>query len=683
MNSLYWDPMTFSIRNKPIAMKPIRTSFWGRKLLSNLCFLLLISGLGMAHASAIESGHSALWFDPERSGEGLVLEMLSEDHALVYWYTYDDQGNQRWLQGIGAVASDEQGEFLDVSELYITRGGRFGSDFDPDEVEIEIVGEAVMRFSDCNHGSFSYSAFDQSQVIEIQRLTKTMAAGCAPIHGVPGEPIRDYAGQSGTWFDPARDGEGFSMHWLSRDEALVTWYTYDDEGNQRWMVGNGLFVDGKIEFSMIHTTQGGRFGTSFDPNDVELVEWGSLSMDLACLDGSAEFNSDLPAFGSGSLDLNRLTILDQPGCPWAPPKLWDLYDIDLVIVDEVTTNIQPAAVSDSGHVVARYVTPDDVVAARRGPDDDEWELLQSGNVEFSSLVGLSPDGSRLAASTRIGDNRLYRPAFWDSINQWQELPEGIFDSSLVTVASRDLSQLAGRGRNDGDFADYPWVWDEEGGQRELPEAEGIFWADVRGVSNDGETVIGFTIRPWPGGAIPHRTVAIRWIQGNETHFIPDYLGAELGAAVACNADCSVITGMEQAEYDPDHPHFREAWVWRADGPMTYLGALPNSVPDADNIAPATPLDINGDGTIVVGSHLVLNTGNELGTRGFIWTQNTGMISILELFQELGLGDNNWHSMAARAISSDGSKILIGGVHRQGLGIPTEYRVMVLTLSKKG
>ncbi len=609
--------------------------------------------------------------------------MLSDEHALVYWYTYDDQGNQRWLQGIGAVASDDQGGFLDFSELYITRGGRFGSDFDPDEVEIEVVGEAIMRFVDCDRGSISYSAFDQSQTIEIQRLTQTMAAGCAPINGVPGEPVRDYAGQSGTWFDPARDGEGFSMHWLSRDEALVTWYTYDDQGNQRWMVGNGLFVDGKVEFSMIHTTLGGRFGTNFDPNDVELIEWGSLTMDLACLEGGAEFDSLLPIFGAGGMDLSRLTILDQPGCPWTPPKLSDLYDIDLVIVDESTTSIQAAAISDAGHVVARYVTPDDVVVARRGLNDDEWQLLQSDDVKFSSVVGLSPDGSTLVvgASERIGDNRYYRPVFWDSINQWQELPSGIFDSSIVRVASRDMSQLAGRGRNDGDFAQYPWVWDLNGDQRELPETEGIFFAEVTGVSNNGETVIGITIRPWDG-TIPHRAVAVRWIQGSETHFIHDHLGAELGAATACNEDCSVVIGMEQAEYDPDHPHFREAWVWRNDGPMTYLGGLPDSVPDAASIAPATPTDISADGTIVVGSYLVLNSGNELGTRGFIWTQNTGMISILDLFQELGLGDDNWHSMAAKAISSDGTKILIGGTYRPPHFAPTEYRVMVLTLSER-
>ncbi|HET6545177.1 MAG TPA: hypothetical protein VFG55_00345, partial [Rhodanobacteraceae bacterium] len=53
--------------------------------------------------AAIGSGHSAMWYDPARSGEGWVLEVLADDFVLLDWYTYDEQGGQRWLQGIGEI----------------------------------------------------------------------------------------------------------------------------------------------------------------------------------------------------------------------------------------------------------------------------------------------------------------------------------------------------------------------------------------------------------------------------------------------------------------------------------------------------------------------------------------------------------------------------------------------------
>src|SRR5215813_9222086 len=54
----------------------------------------------LACAATIGPGFSAMWFDPARNGEGLQLEILDADHALVEWYTYDGQGNQRWFQGV-------------------------------------------------------------------------------------------------------------------------------------------------------------------------------------------------------------------------------------------------------------------------------------------------------------------------------------------------------------------------------------------------------------------------------------------------------------------------------------------------------------------------------------------------------------------------------------------------------
>jgi hypothetical protein len=49
----------------------------------------------------IEAGTSAAWFDPAREGEGFMLEILDNDYALMYWFTYDIEGEQNWYIATG------------------------------------------------------------------------------------------------------------------------------------------------------------------------------------------------------------------------------------------------------------------------------------------------------------------------------------------------------------------------------------------------------------------------------------------------------------------------------------------------------------------------------------------------------------------------------------------------------
>jgi len=52
----------------------------------------------------IDAGQlSGSWFDPTHSGEGYVLEVLIDQRVLVYWFSYDTQGNRRWFFGTGEI----------------------------------------------------------------------------------------------------------------------------------------------------------------------------------------------------------------------------------------------------------------------------------------------------------------------------------------------------------------------------------------------------------------------------------------------------------------------------------------------------------------------------------------------------------------------------------------------------
>ncbi|MCP4044914.1 MAG: hypothetical protein GY732_02855, partial [Gammaproteobacteria bacterium] len=53
--------------------------------------------------AAIDERMSGSWYDPAHNGEGFLLEVLEDEQAIVYWFTYDENGNQRWFIGLGEV----------------------------------------------------------------------------------------------------------------------------------------------------------------------------------------------------------------------------------------------------------------------------------------------------------------------------------------------------------------------------------------------------------------------------------------------------------------------------------------------------------------------------------------------------------------------------------------------------
>jgi hypothetical protein len=120
---------------------------------------------------------------------------------------------------------------------------------------------------------------------------------------------------SGSWFDRSHDGEGFNIEVLIDSRVVVYWFSYDPQGNRRWFFGLGDIRDGKLVFDNMLTSSGGIFGPDFDPETVQVEPWGTLELDLDCYGGTATYTSSEEGFGSGTLNVVRLTNIDQLNCP--------------------------------------------------------------------------------------------------------------------------------------------------------------------------------------------------------------------------------------------------------------------------------------------------------------------------------------------------------------------------------
>jgi hypothetical protein len=268
----------------------------------------------------IQPGMTSAWYDLDRNGEGFLLEVLPNRTAVVYWFTYDGEGNQDWYIAVGEV----KGRRILFPELLRVSGGEFGPGFDPDAVTREVVGTAAFTWTECGAGFMDWTLAPglADEIFGRQRLSRV-----APVGGVgclnPGEPPPpqigtpppDNAGLTGSWFDPAHNGEGYVLQILADGRPLVYWFSFDTEGNRRWFFGVGEVDDGVLTFEHMSTSIGGRFGQGFDPGEVSFPAWGSLELELSCEGGKAQWSTRVPDFPDGELGLQRLTQPDGLSCP--------------------------------------------------------------------------------------------------------------------------------------------------------------------------------------------------------------------------------------------------------------------------------------------------------------------------------------------------------------------------------
>jgi hypothetical protein len=87
---------------------------------------------------------SGAWFDPSRNGEGVIVQVLPDGSASVYWFGYRRlvPGDQSWLVGVGQF----DGDVLRVVPVHRPIGGGFGAFYTPGNVQLVEWGELLLTF---------------------------------------------------------------------------------------------------------------------------------------------------------------------------------------------------------------------------------------------------------------------------------------------------------------------------------------------------------------------------------------------------------------------------------------------------------------------------------------------------------------------------------------------------------
>ena len=120
------------------------------------------------------------------------------------------------------------------------------------------------------------------------------------------------SGKAGVWFEQGNDGHYVQLQPIDESEWLLTWMHFDNAGQPAWVYallsGSGRQLNGVAYRNRSEALRGSVRGGRAE-------DWGELQLEFDNCDRlHFSFTSSSSALGSGSLTLQRLTLLPSVGC---------------------------------------------------------------------------------------------------------------------------------------------------------------------------------------------------------------------------------------------------------------------------------------------------------------------------------------------------------------------------------
>ncbi len=123
-------------------------------------------------------------------------------------------------------------------------------------------------------------------------------------------------GLNGMYYSPEADGHYLTILENVNDTVVITWTTFDKQGNQAWVYGVGELINGRSITIEAFININGAMLASGQLLAADAKPWGSIQVDLnSCNNGTVEYKSiDDNKFSSGRFNIQRLVAVKQLGC---------------------------------------------------------------------------------------------------------------------------------------------------------------------------------------------------------------------------------------------------------------------------------------------------------------------------------------------------------------------------------
>jgi len=122
---------------------------------------------------------------------------------------------------------------------------------------------------------------------------------------------------SGAWYNPDQNGHGLAVEVLEGNRTLIYWYVYHTDGMPMFLITVGENQGNRTTGDTYYQT-GMKFG-DFDPNDIQQTVWGTTTVTFNdCGSASLQYSANDPAYGSGTIQMQRLTSIAGNKCTNSP-----------------------------------------------------------------------------------------------------------------------------------------------------------------------------------------------------------------------------------------------------------------------------------------------------------------------------------------------------------------------------
>ncbi len=129
---------------------------------------------------------------------------------------------------------------------------------------------------------------------------------------------------NGAWIAPELAGQGLHLEILSPTRALVIWATFDNDGQQMWVYGDGKVIGESILLDAFRARDG---AFPSQPVDATTESWGTLRLDMLGCDAlTLSWQPTEAGFEAGELALSRLASAAGPACD-VPESAWNFTDL--------------------------------------------------------------------------------------------------------------------------------------------------------------------------------------------------------------------------------------------------------------------------------------------------------------------------------------------------------------------
>jgi hypothetical protein len=219
---------------------------------------------------------TGLWWNSNESGWGIHLTQR-KDTVFAVWYTYDAQGQARWLVTSNCHMTTPLTCPSCVSgatcsgAIYEASGARFfNQEFDSSQVHLANNGTLSLAFQDADHATMSYQYGNLNRTLPISR--QIFQGGFTP-------PPVNY---TDLWWNPNESGWGLGLT-QQYGVMFVTWFVYEGTTRPTWLVASSCAMTANNDgcSGTLYTTDGPPgppASSTFDPSAVRVTPVGSVSL---------------------------------------------------------------------------------------------------------------------------------------------------------------------------------------------------------------------------------------------------------------------------------------------------------------------------------------------------------------------------------------------------------------------